>query len=207
MRTILVHGLAGSSRWWRDVERRLAGLDVEAVDLPRSGDLDTREEWLAERLGPRANLVGHSLGGLLAARLAARRPELVERLALIAPAGVPGRPLTGHALPLAHAVLRLRPRHAPVVLADALRAGPLSLLASGLAAHLADVRPQLPAIVAPTLVLWGADDRLVPASQAAHWAAGIPHAQVEILPRTGHVPMVERPEEVSRLLRAFLEGA
>ena len=44
-------------------------------------------------------------------------------------------------------------------------------------------------------------------SQAAHWAAGIPHAQVEILPRTGHVPMVERPEEVSRLLRAFLEGA
>jgi pimeloyl-ACP methyl ester carboxylesterase len=203
VRVVLVHGLAGSSRWWRDLEPLLHGLELDPVDLPRA-PLAEVEGWLAERLEPRASLVGHSLGGLLAARVAARRPELVERLVLIAPAGIPGRGHLGHALPLAHALARVRPRFAPLLVRDALRAGPLGLLAGAHAAVTTDVRGELAAIRAPTLLVWGARDRLVPAANAAAWAGALPHARVELLPRTGHLPMVERPLELSRLLLAFL---
>ena len=200
-----MHGLAGSSRWWRDVEARLGGLDLDAVDLPGRG-LDELERWLADRLEPRAALVGHSLGGLLAARVAARRPDLVDRLVLIAPAGLPGRRAVGHAFPLAHALARVRPRFAPMLLRDALRAGPLGLWAGARAAVTTDVRDELEHIRAPTLLVWGEHDRLVPASNAAAWAEALPDARVELIPRAGHVPMLERPEEVSRLLREFLKA-
>jgi pimeloyl-ACP methyl ester carboxylesterase len=204
MRTVLVHGLAGSSRWWRRLEPRLGALDLDAVDLPRTADLDELDRWLEQRLAPRANLVGHSLGGLLATRVAARRPDLVERLALIAPAGIPGRSLTGHALPLAHTIARLQPRLFPVAVHDALRAGPLHLLWTARRLVAADIRAELARVVAPTLVIWGEHDRLVPVRHAAEWEAALANVRVELLPRTGHVPMAERPDEVSRLLLGFL---
>ena len=202
MRTVLVHGLAGSSRWWRAVESRLEGLELEAVDLPRRG-LDELERWLVERIGPGAALVGHSLGGLLAARVAARRPELVERLVLIAPAGIPVRRPLAHAIPLARELGRVRPRFATTLARDALRAGPF-LLARAHAAATTDLRADLASVRAPTLIVWGERDRLLPATHAAAWAEAIPHARIELLPRAGHVPMVDAPDEVSRILRAFL---
>lgn len=203
MRTVLVHGLAGSSRWWREVEARLEGLELDAVDLPRRG-LDELEGWLAERVDPGAALVGHSLGGLLAARLAARRPELVQRLVLIAPAGIPARGPLAHALPLARALAQVRPRFAPVLVRDALRAGPLGLAAGARAAVTTDLRDELTSVRAPTLLIWGERDRLLPASAAAAWTKALPRSRVALLPRAGHVPMVDEPDEVSRLLRAFL---
>ena len=195
MRTVLVHGLAGSSRWWRDVERRLEGLDLEAVDLPSRQTLEELEEWLAARLEPSAALVGHSLGGYLAARVAARRPELVERLVLIAPAGGGGRSLVGHAFPLARTLTQIRPGFAPRLVHGALRAGPLGLWTGVRAALTADLRAELAAVRAPTLVMWGEHERLVPVVEAD---------RVAVVPRAGHVPMVDRPDEVSRLLREFL---
>jgi pimeloyl-ACP methyl ester carboxylesterase len=203
VRTVLVHGLAGSSRWWRDVEWRLQGLELDAVDLPRA-KLDELEDWLADRLAPHAALVGHSLGGLLAARVAARRPELVDRLVLIAPVGIPARGHLAHALPLAHALARVRPRFAPLLVRDALRAGPLGLFAGARAAVTTDLREELASVRAPTLLVWGERDRLVPAHNSEAWAEALPDSRVEVIARAGHVPMVERPEELSRLLRDFL---
>lgn len=203
MRTVLVHGLAGSSRWWRELEPRLAELGVDAVDLPRLPSAEL-EEWLAARLEPRASLVAHSLGGLLAARIAARRPELVDRLVLIAPVGIPLRGVLAHAVPLGLTLLQVRPRFAAVVARDALRAGPTRLLAGAWSAVRDDVRSDLSAVRAPTLLVWGERDRLVPARNARAWASALPDARVELVPRAGHVPMVERPEELSRLLREFL---
>jgi pimeloyl-ACP methyl ester carboxylesterase len=204
VRTVLVHGLAGSSRWWRDVEARLDGLELDAVDLPRRAGLDELERWLADRLEPRASLVGHSLGGLLAARVAARRPELVERLVLIAPAGVTGRSLRGHVLPLARALAGVRPRLAPLLLHDALRAGPAGLWSAGRIAARTDVRSLLAEIAAPTLLVWGERDALVPAVHGHTCTAALLNGRLEVVRGAGHVPMLERPEEVSRLLREFL---
>ncbi|MBD0329423.1 MAG: alpha/beta fold hydrolase [Thermoleophilia bacterium] len=62
----------------------------------------------------------------------------------------------------------------------------------------------LDAIAAPTLLVWGEHDRLVPPATAAAWQAAIPDAKLVALPDAGHVPMHERPDEFNRLARAFL---
>jgi pimeloyl-ACP methyl ester carboxylesterase len=204
VRTVLVHGLAGSSRWWRDLEHRLDGLELDPVDLPRRATLPELEDWVAERLEPRAALVGHSLGGLVAARVAARRPELVERLALIAPAGLGGSSLLGYALPLARTVAGIRPRLASMLLHDALRASPVGLWSAARIVVGTDLRNELGRIEAPTLVIWGENDRLLPVMHGHTCITLVPNGRLEIVRGAGHVPMLERPEEVSRLLRGFL---
>jgi pimeloyl-ACP methyl ester carboxylesterase len=206
VRTVLVHGLAGSSRWWRPVEARLRDLELDAVDLPRRASLDELETWLAARLEPGAALVGHSLGALLAARVAARRPDVVERLVLISPAGATGRSLGGHALPLMRALAAIRPRFAHVLLHDALRAGPLGLWGGARIAIRTPLRYELENVRAPTLVVVGDRDRLTPAVHVCTCTAGLLDVRVEVLARAGHVPMVERPDEVSALLREFLKA-
>jgi pyruvate dehydrogenase E2 component (dihydrolipoamide acetyltransferase) len=56
----------------------------------------------------------------------------------------------------------------------------------------------------PTLVVWGALDRIVP---AAHAAAVAPHAHVHVLPASGHSPHMEAAHEVNRLVESFVAGA
>ena len=71
-----------------------------------------------------------------------------------------------------------------------------------------DTRPvvaRLPRIVAPTLVLWGHDDRIYPVQSAHRLAREIPGAKLEIMD-AGHVPHEERPREFLSLLVEFLEG-
>ena len=59
---------------------------------------------------------------------------------------------------------------------------------------------------APTLVLWGADDPLLPAAGAAVFRGGIAGARLLLLPRAGHLPMLTRPDEFNRAIVAFLGG-
>src|SRR4051812_24856986 len=126
---VLVHGLSGSWRWWASVAGRLAEhRRVYVLDLPRLGRRLAAAElaaWLARWLRAvepgRVDLVGPSLGGLVAAELAASEPERVGRLALVAPAGIPcGRALVARAVPLAQTLWEVRDRF-PTVVADALR--------------------------------------------------------------------------------------
>jgi pimeloyl-ACP methyl ester carboxylesterase len=209
---VLVHGLSGSWRWWRPIVPALAERRaVHLVDVPRFAALarfrpGDAAAWLGRFVeavagGPVA-LVGHSLGGLLVAQLAARRPELVERLGLVAPAGIPsGRGLLGHVLPLA-AALRTAPAR---VVGDALRAGPESLLRGALYVTGRDLRPELGAIEAPTLLLWGERDPLVPPRLAGVWLRELPAGRLVVLPGAGHVPMFEAPQAAAVALLAFLE--
>lgn len=63
---------------------------------------------------------------------------------------------------------------------------------------------RLSEITAPTLVIVGAEDETTPPSESLRLAHRLPHARLEILPRTGHMAPIERPEEVARLIRRFL---
>jgi pimeloyl-ACP methyl ester carboxylesterase len=67
-----------------------------------------------------------------------------------------------------------------------------------------DFRDRLPEIGAPTLVVWGEDDMIVPAQDAQEFERLIPGARRVMMADTGHVPMLERPETFNDLLLEFL---
>lgn len=221
---VLLHGLSGSARWWnRNIPALAAEFRVVVPDLvgfgrtPVAGRLppfprlsEVLSGWL-ERLGiERTHLVGHSMGGQVAAHLAARFPERVERLVLVDSAGIP-RPLTPRA------VMRFAretappsrwgdPRFVPVILHDALTAGPRTILQALVHVLRDDVRPLLPQITAPTLLVWGERDSLVPRAHAREFRERITGARLAVLPGAAHNPMVDRAEEFNRVVLSFLHG-
>jgi pimeloyl-ACP methyl ester carboxylesterase len=66
------------------------------------------------------------------------------------------------------------------------------------------IRDRLGEIACPTLIVWGANDKLVPARDADDFARLIPNARKVVWPETGHVAMLERPAAFNSLLQAFL---
>lgn len=208
-----MHGLSASSRWWGPALPLLAaGRDVIPLDLPRYGRRFRPHEtagWLADQLDHLApvDLVGHSLGGLVCADLAADRPEQVRRLVLVAPVGAPRRAAGLHELPpvaLARTAIRATPRLLFAMTTDALRWGPEALLHGGLFA----TRELFSgSIAAPTLLVWGARDRLVPPALAAPWRELIPHARLELISDARHVPMIETPSAFAQVVLDFLDEA
>jgi pimeloyl-ACP methyl ester carboxylesterase len=65
---------------------------------------------------------------------------------------------------------------------------------------------RLAGIGAPTLVIWGSEDRLIQVSTAGAWCVGLPHCQAVIEKGIGHMPMLEDPVETARLYRDFIGG-
>jgi pimeloyl-ACP methyl ester carboxylesterase len=216
--TVLVHGLAGSWRWWEPVVAPLASsLRIYLVDLPGFGsareqtfvlgDAPSYLRALIAEIGlERPHLVGHSLGGAVCARVAALWPQAVGRLVLAAPAGLlERRHPARYALPLAAAARHMRPALLRVLLTDSLRAGLLTLYRAGTQLLGDDaLRDELASITAPTLLVWGERDPLVPLRLADEYERVIPDARLVVLPGAGHVAMADRPAEFAGALLDFV---
>ena len=209
---VLVHGLAGSWRWWSRVVPALARRRrVYLVDLPRLGRAVRPEElsrwfegWIDSVAISRADIVGHSLGGLVAAEVAAKRAGWTRRLVLVAPAGIPcGRSVAARVLPLVTELLEIR-RDLPMVVADAIRTQPLPLARGIGYTSRCDVRALLPDVRVPTLLVWGRRDRLVPTAIADEWLLRLPDARLVQLP-CSHVPLLEAPRELADHMLSFLD--
>ena len=69
------------------------------------------------------------------------------------------------------------------------------------------LEPELPKIQAPTLIIWGAEDRVLHVSSIDVMQPLLRKPHVVILPDTGHAPMIERPELTAHHYRAFLQTA
>lgn len=219
---VLVHGLSGSTRWWaRNVPDLARRYRVYLVNLPGFGAphrpgprfvLSEATSWLLawmEAVGLEgAHLVGHSMGGYLCLKVAAHRPDVVRKLVLVDPAGMPPhRTMLGHVGPLLHAVRYARPAFLPVLVRDALYAGPLTLLKTTRDLLAEDVREDLRQVEAPTLLVWGDRDPLIPPSIGDVMRAEIPDSRLLVIEETGHNPMFDKPETFNAALLAFLDGA
>ena len=131
---LFVHGLGGESLDWADVATELGGaVDCYALDLPGFGDspLPTDGDLsldgaaravsaVAALIGPPVHLVGNSLGGAIAIRLAAEHPDLVRSLTLISPALPDLRPRFASA----QLTVALLPVVGPVIVRAVMRADP-----------------------------------------------------------------------------------
>jgi DNA repair protein RadC len=242
---LLLHGFGSSLHTWEDwaelleEARRVVRLDLPGFGL--TGPDPTRDysddravallAGLLDELGlGRVDLVGSSMGGRIAWRFAAARPERVRRLVLMAPDGFASLGREYGEAPRVPAVMRLLPYTLPAPLVRATLepayASPAALrpevleryrdmlLAPGIRQAILDrtadtvlvpPEPLLRLIAAPVLLLWGEADRMVPASHAADYERLLPDSRTVVLPGLGHVPMEEDPARALAPLRAFLE--
>jgi pimeloyl-ACP methyl ester carboxylesterase len=205
---VLVHGITASIDWWRPTVTALERMhDVHVVRLPGLRYREAAQwlgDWLQRERLPGATVVGHSMGGTVALALAADAPQLVGRLALIAPAGIfATQARRSYVLPLVRSV-GLNPRRLALAARDVLRVGPIRLWRVGNDLLTSDIATTLRSVRAPTLVLWGARDRLLPPTLGSLFTAELPDARLVVLDRCGHVPMLEAPDELNDELLRFL---
>jgi pimeloyl-ACP methyl ester carboxylesterase len=214
---ILIHGLGGSSRCWaRNVPALARACRVHVIDLLGFGRSRGQRFVLRDAAGllvrwmdqlglGRASVVGHSMGGFIAACLAAQFPERVERLGLVAAAALPVERLSLH-----HAwrIVR-RLSHLPLTLllvlcTDALRAGPVTLIKALRELLSTDIRLDLAGIDAPTLIIWGEHDATLPLAVGRQLHRHLPQAAFLVLTGAGHFPMWDRPSAFNEAVMQFL---
>ena len=199
-------------------------------DAPLVADFHAAADDLATRLQPRTYLVGWSLGAQMALAIAARAPEKVSKLVLIAgtvsfvqrdgwPHAMPPEMLAEFAANVATDIEAILPRFVGgfnrgdarakevtrilLDLADPLP--PAATLATGLGwLRDVDLRPLAPLVEAPTLLVHGANDPLMPLAAAEALAALIPGARLAIFADCAHAPFISRPEEFLERVQAFL---
>jgi pimeloyl-ACP methyl ester carboxylesterase len=227
-------GFGGLPRWSPFLEALSARHRVVAPALPGfpggtgHDRLDEPLDWilaardlLLEADLERGDLVGGSLGGTLAAEVAALWPQAVRRLVLIAPLGLyetddpPADPFAQRPGTLPALLCRHPDRY------EALTAVPDGvdetdwqvemIRAQEAAARLlwplgeTGLRKRLGRIVCPTLLLWGEHDRLLPASYADRFATLIDGpVQIARVPDAGHLAEIDAPEATAELIADFL---
>jgi pimeloyl-ACP methyl ester carboxylesterase len=216
---VLVHGLSGSGRWWRRNAGALAArFRVFAVDLVGFGRsrgpfrlaeaADVLRDWMGRVGVHRAHVVGHSMGGYIAAELATGADAPVDRLVLVDAAAFPlGWHPVRHAVGLARAVRYMAPSFLPVLAADAVRAGPWTLFRAAREAVESDLEARCEGVRAPTLVVWGEHDCVVPPAFGRRLAACLPDGELVVIEGAGHNPMWDRPGPFNRAVLDFLGRA
>ncbi|MBM7044700.1 alpha/beta fold hydrolase [Rhizobium lusitanum] len=164
------------------------------------------------------DLAGFSLGGWIAAEFAAQEKSGVCRLALIAPAGlvVPEHPVPDLSIVIPQDLPGYL-THDPQIAHSYFPTVPDPAFDRSLGREMAALGrllqkdpqgdPKLQGLLhrirVPTLLLWGADDRMRPAAQADAWLAALPDVRLHLFPETGHLVFEERPEAADALLLFF----
>jgi pimeloyl-ACP methyl ester carboxylesterase len=238
MPILLLHGLGDSAITWSSIIAPLArDHAVYAVDLPGYGlsslpagcSFSTLEQmrdvlvaFLRDVIGQPALVVGNSLGGWLAVKLAWATPALVRGIMLL-DAG--GAPLEGRASwePFLEAIAVRDLKTARLVFRQMFGAIPPPLLYLGqrglqelfqrqvirefVAAVQEDefIHPdELRQLPVPAAIIWGLSDRFLPTGSLEFFREHLPNAELLLLKHCGHLPQRERPRATARFIRSFV---
>ena len=200
------------------------GAPDDVAHLDNLWDLVLCYEELLDSLGiESAAMVGHSFGAMVACELAAAYPRRVGRLALIDPIG-----LWRDDAPVTNWMMLNTQEMAGHVFHDPASAGAKLLFAEPTdnAARIAaqvgltwamgstgkfiwpipdkGLKKRIHRVKAPTLLIWGAEDRIAPPVYAEEFARRIPGARIESVKGAGHAPQLEQPAAVADRVREFL---
>jgi pimeloyl-ACP methyl ester carboxylesterase len=186
----------------------------------------------ADKLGlEKFSVIGHSMGGKMAWSLAASQPERVQALVLMAPDGFPDAKDIGtkpYEVPAVTGLIKyflpkylvrksVEPAFAEAdALSDALVNRYFDMLrAPGVRGAIlersnqtiyTDPVPRLKAIKAPTLLIWGEQDQMIPSTNAQSYANVLPNSTTVLLPKLGHLLQEEQPEKGLTAVMQFLDG-
>jgi len=236
---VLVHGFMGGSAQWNYQRSELSkAFDIVAIDLPGFGEnadlpvinsIEGFAEWVMEDLSAkgvkRYNLLGHSMGGMIAQEMARRDATRVERLVLYATGAIgvlPGRFET-IAQSKAKALSEGAPATARRIAATwflqreaacgfeacAAIAGKSSLAAilAGLDAMQAwSGETSLGDVTSDTLIIWGDRDRTYSWAQINQLWQSIPKTSLAVMPGCAHAVHLEKPEAFNGILIDFLDS-
>ena len=227
---VLIHGAGGDHLSWPPEIRRLTGARVFTLDLPGHGRsegpghqsvsdyADSVIAFLNAAVLSRAVFIGHALGGAIALTLAIVHPERVAGIGLIS---------SGARLPIARTVLENAANPATMNMAvrslqesmhipEALKGlkdqnyrqvssiRPTLFHGDLIACDQFDLTSRLAEVRAPSLVICGTDDQLVPRYFSETLVETIPGAALQTIEGAGHLLMFEQPHRVAGLLRVFL---
>ena len=224
----------GLSATRRVIRYDLAGHGLTGPDASKRYSNEARAAFhieVMDALGvERADLAGNSLGGLIAWRVAAAHPERVDQLVLVDAGGYPINGVADApvaAPPPVAAYLLTAPEAGVQAAMQALYGDPSKLDPARVAQvrdlmrrrgngrafveHIAqftlpDPTASLATIAAPTLILWGEADKLIPVGHAARFQSAIKTAQTKTYPGVGHVPQEEAAAASLADVEAFLAG-
>lgn len=235
---LFLHGAGGLEGNQDELLARLAdSYRVSAPELPGYGD-STGEELLedmldftlhgwdvADALGlDRPHVVGHSMGGMIAAEMASVDNRRAASLTLISPAGMwlDAHPIADIFATLPHELPGLL-FHDPAAGAAALTGGvdfsDMDALVAffivnakrlGTAGKILFPIPnrrlskRVYRLTAPTLIVWGESDRLIPPVYAEHWQSSIPGSELVLIGEAGHMAPLEQPDQVAAAIEKHL---
>lgn len=238
---LFIHGLGSSSDRWLDIPQALSltGVHTIVLDLPGFGESDkpstdyTIDYFVKvvlsfmHQLGLddcKTSLIGHSLGGYIAAQLAADRTDLVDKLVLIDTSGMLRGPTP---LLEKYAKAAANPSNKSVrdvfeeMVADPVRISEVLVKsfiyriqqpgaqAAFQSAYENSTNSQLgdqwlDRINNPTLIIWGKEDRLIPNEYFQAFDRALRNTVSYTITDAGHAPFAEKPAIVCELLRMFL---
>ena len=232
---VLLHGLGGDADDWAfclealSASQRVIAPDLLGfgrsgkphIDYTIAGFVEMLERFLRGLNIERAILVGHSLGGWIAATFALNSPEAVQKLVLVDSAGVWGEmtelPVDLHVSTLAH----MREVFEHLFCDKTLASDALIELAyrqhlergDGYTIHsvLLNLRggrerldERISALKMPTLIVWGEQDEVIPVEAARRIHRLVPGTTLQIIPQCGHLPELEKPAEFVSCVLEFL---
>jgi pimeloyl-ACP methyl ester carboxylesterase len=229
-RLIFIHGSGDSGAVWEPLIALLSDMETLAFDLPGHGarvaepgpeQMSVRDygedvyQALTEREGDGGVIVGHSLGGAIALRLAVDHPEFAQRIALlgsgarlrVAPLFLEHARAAGSRGALALTEVAFAPGHEDQARAYAATQAPTApgMLYRDLAScDEFDMMGELERITQPTLLIVGESDRLTPPKYSEFLLQRLPSAALSVIPDAGHYVQIERPGAVASIVQTWL---
>ncbi|MBK4737388.1 alpha/beta fold hydrolase [Noviherbaspirillum pedocola] len=231
---LFLHGAGGVLEWLPFFDRLAEDNEVWVPDHPGFGKSDD-PKWIKhmpdlamfyldfmEELAPAEgfDVVGHSLGGWLAAEIAIRNPAKMRSLTLVSAAGLRlvGTPIGDPFI--WNAEERARNHfHSPELQDKMLNMQPSGDMLDEMIknrysfAKLAwqprlfnpDLEKWLHRIKLPTQIIWGREDKIIPVAYADMWSEKVNAASVTIIPDCGHLPAAEKGDALATQIKNFLK--
>ena len=231
---LILHGWGtGSSNSWKKIQKIMAKQEYKIIvpDFPGFGrsenppypwNVTNYVEWLIDFIDylklDKFSLLGHSFGARIAVKYAANHPEKLDKLILVGPAGIKVKPcfkvwLINTIAETKNSSKQLKPfkKVARKILYFFLRNRDY-VKAKGVMREVMkriigeDLTPYFSKVATKTLIVWGAEDKMVPVEYSRIFKKNIRNSKLEILPKLGHSPQFDNPKKFLKTIIPFLKS-